>query len=138
MTRSPQDQAYFDFSTGMACRLGSKVVECCDNLLASLDHTTLIHLPHIVNTGKQLGKCGALRSSTPVWRKVGATKKGFTVWGEPNVERSTSTTGQLLDEVHVDIVDVGTLFAVDFDTNEMLIEIGGYFGGVENDSRFIT
>ena len=55
-------------------------------------------------------------------------QKGFMVWGEPNVERPTSTTGQLLDEVDVNAVDVGTLFALDFDTNEMLIEVVGYFG----------
>nr|WP_283396356.1 hypothetical protein [Candidatus Pelagisphaera phototrophica] len=81
-----------------------------------------------MNTAKQFGKCGDLRSSSPVWRKVGTAKKGFTVWGEPNVEGPTSTTGQLLNEVHVNAVDVGTLFAVDFDTNEIIIEIGGYFG----------
>ena len=55
-------------------------------------------------------------------------QKGFMVWGEQNVEGLTSTTGQLLDEVDVNAVDVGTLFAVDFDTNEMLIEVVGYFG----------
>ena len=55
-------------------------------------------------------------------------QKGFMVWGEQNLEGLTSTTGQLLDEVDVNAVDVGTLFAVDFDTNEMLIEVVGYFG----------
>ena len=55
-------------------------------------------------------------------------QKGFMVWGEQNVEGLTSTTGQLLDEVDVNAVDVGALFAVDFDTNETLIEVVGYFG----------
>ena len=50
------------------------------------------------------------------------------VRSEQNVEGLTSTTGQLLDEVDVNAVDLGTLLAVDFDTNEMLIEVVGYFG----------
>ncbi len=56
------------------------------------------------------------------------------VWGHPYRHRPTTPARQRLDGVHVNPVDVGSLFAIHFDVDEQLIHDRGRFGVFE---RFV-
>ena len=59
-------------------------------------------------------------------REVGAAIKGFTVRGEEDAHRPTPLTGGGDNEVHVDTVQVGALFPVHLDADEIGIhDLGG-------------
>ena len=58
-------------------------------------------------------------------RKIGAAEERLQVGREPDAHRPAAAAGRRLHEGHVDAVDVGPLFAVDFDVDEMLVHHRG-------------
>src|SRR5690606_26701702 len=52
---------------------------------------------------------------------VGSTVERLLVGGEEDVEWPSAVESHSLYRFHVDLVDVGTFFAIDFNANEMLI-----------------
>ncbi len=62
----------------------------------------------------------------PVFRRpVGAAVEGDTVRGNEDVERPTAVPRHRLHRRHVDRIEIGPLFAIDFDVDEMLVHDGG-------------
>src|SRR5262249_33887559 len=53
--------------------------------------------------------------------EVRASEKWLTVWEEENGQRPSAAARHHLNGVHVDLVDVGTLFAIDFDIHEITV-----------------
>ena len=60
--------------------------------------------------------------------KIGATPHGLAVGGEKHGQRPAALLAQKVKGRHVDLVDVGALFAIDFDVDEQVVHHRG--GGV--------
>jgi hypothetical protein len=58
-------------------------------------------------------------------RKVSAAIKGDTLGSEEHRHRPTAVLGHHLHSVHIDLVQVGALFAIDLDTDEVLVHQSG-------------
>ena len=58
---------------------------------------------------------------TILGRKVGAAVKRLAVRRQEHGERPSAASGQELHGVHVDLVEVGTLLAIDFDRNKVFV-----------------
>ena len=71
-----------------------------------------------------LGEDGAEAGVAPaiLGREVGAAEEGLEFGREPDGHRPAAAAGGGLDEGHVDAVDVGALFAIDFDADEVAVE----------------
>src|ERR1700691_227935 len=54
-------------------------------------------------------------------RKIGAAVKWLALGGQKYGERPSPTPGQELDGVHVNLIEIGALLAIDFDRNEVLV-----------------
>ena len=55
-------------------------------------------------------------------REVGAAVKRLEIGRQPHAHRPAAGSGRRLHERHVDAIDVGTLFAIDLDRDEVLVE----------------
>ena len=58
---------------------------------------------------------------TVLWRKVGAAVKGNRVRSQEHGHGPAAVMSYHLDCVHIDLVQVGTLFTIDLDIHEILI-----------------
>ena len=58
-------------------------------------------------------------------RKIGAAVKRLAVRREKHRHRPAAAPGQHLHGVHVNLIEVGPLFAIDFDADEMLVHQRG-------------
>src|SRR5690606_18658657 len=78
--------------------------------------------PQVVDATAQVGEGdhAAARGA----REVGAAEEGAAVGGEEDGHGPAALTGQGLDRLHVDLVDVGTLLAVDLHVDEQLVHAG--------------
>ena len=65
--------------------------------------------------------------------EIGAAIEGFEFRGEEDIEGPAALAGGGLHKGHVDLVHVGSFFAIDFDADEMLVED---FGGLLVFERF--
>src|ERR1017187_10103364 len=79
--------------------------------------------PGLGEGGEQGGEAGA--AVAVIGREVGAPEEGLAVGGGEDGQGPAAGAGGGLDESHVDAVDVGTLFAIHFDGNEVAVEGGG-------------
>lgn len=61
-------------------------------------------------------------------REVGAAVYWLAVGGEPYVEGPAAAAGELLNEFHVDAIDVGAFFTVYFDADKVFVEVGRCVG----------
>ena len=62
------------------------------------------------------------RQPVPVLRrKIGAAEKRSAAGGEKHRQRPAAAPGKSLDRVHIDLVEVGTLLAIDLDRHEQLV-----------------
>ena len=64
-------------------------------------------------------------------RKIGSTIEGLEAGREKHRHRPAAVAGHRLDRVHVDLVQVGTLLAVNFDVDEVLVHHRGDVGVLE-------
>ena len=102
-------------------------VEGSYDLIALLENALRVVGPRIVNTSEQFRKGRRSQASAAIRREVGASVEGLAIGSQPNVERPASASGQLLNEGHVDAVDVGPFLAIDFDADVVFVEISGDF-----------
>ena len=85
-----------------------------------LDDLTALRLPDAGDLPQDVDESGT--SPFRRWRKIRAAVKRFQLRCEPHAHRPSARSGGRLHEHHVDAIDVGTLFAIDFDRHEMLVE----------------
>ena len=71
-------------------------------------------------------------------REIGAAEERLQIGREPDRHRPAAAAGGGLHEGHVDAVDVGALFAVDFDGDEVSVQELRRSRSFSNDSRSIT
>ena len=81
-------------------------------------------LPGLLNLLQHLKETGP--AILVFWRPVSAPVERFQVGRKENIQRPAALADHRLDEGHVDLVDVGTLFAVHLDAHEVGIEIAGH------------
>ena len=79
-----------------------------------------ISLPQPGNVSQDTGKPRHPHSLFP--REVSAGKEGFAFGGEKHIQGPTATPGHCLTHGHVDLVDIGTLFAIHLDGDETVVE----------------
>ena len=65
------------------------------------------------------------------FRKVSAAPEGFAFGSEEHGERPAALLAEHMERVHIDRVDVRSLFAVDFHRHEQFVHDGGDFGVLE-------
>ena len=78
-------------------------------------------LPHLTDLLQQLQKAGAAKPA--LWREIGSAKERFQIGSQKNVQRPSAGPGGGLHERHVDLIDIRPLLAIDFDADEMLVQI---------------
>jgi len=78
-----------------------------------------LRLPSVGNGGDDYPKRRHARSFDG--REVGAGMEGLAVRGEEHRHGPAAPAGHGLERLHVDGVDVGTFFTVDFDVDEQLV-----------------
>jgi len=61
-------------------------------------------------------------SASILWRKVGTREEGLSLRGEKDGHGPTAGSVERDGGRHVDLIEIGALFSVDFDRNEVLIE----------------
>ena len=83
-------------------------------------HFRALLLPHPDDLAKDLGK--SRPSPSRVGRKVGAAVKRLEIGRQPHAHRPAARSRRRLHERHVDAIDVGPLFAIDFDGDEIAIQ----------------
>ena len=94
------------------------------------DDALAIIFPSICEAFEEDGEADA--AALIGWGKVSSTVEGLEIWGEENRHRPTAAPGGGLDIGHVDAIDIGAFFAVDFDADEKGVEEasdGGIFEG---------
>ena len=93
-----------------------------------------LHLvaPVLPDVGEGVEDGGERRPALEIggW-EVGAAVEGSTVGGEEHAHRPATGTGDGLDRLHVDGVDVGSLLAVDLHADERRVEALGHDGVLE-------
>ncbi len=83
-------------------------------------HLRALRVPHTDDLAKNLRK--SRPSPTRVRREVGASVERLQIWRQPHAHRPAARAGRRLHERHVDAIDVGPLFAIDLDRNEITIQ----------------
>jgi len=97
--------------------------ECFGQVSGLLADVGGVGLPKFVDAAGQLLEC--------VTGKVGDGIKRFEIRSQPEVHGPAAATGHDLQSSHVTVVEVGSFFAVEFDTNEKVVEEGGGVGVLE-------
>ena len=91
-------------------------VGCLAELLALVAVAVGGRLHHLAEARHALARLG---------REVGAAVERDALGVEEDGERPAALAGHPLDGLHVDVVDVGALLAVDLDRDEPLVHVGG-------------
>lgn len=100
---------------GAEVEVSSELVGLCFDLWSFLS-------PGGVDAAEDVGPAGHAGAS--LRREVGASEEGFAVGSAEDVERPAAVAVEHLLCVHVDFVDVGAFFAVDFDgDDEFVLEL---------------
>ena len=90
----------------------ARIFKIVDHRTRLLGDFGLIVLPGVVEKFQNVGKRRQVELAHR--REVGAAVKGYTVRGHEEVQRPAALVSQRLEGFHVDAVDVGPFFAVDF------------------------
>ena len=59
------------------------------------------------------------------WRKISSADERFQIGREPDTHRPTTAAGCRLDEGHVNAIDIGPFFTIDFDVHKLAIHDRG-------------
>ena len=102
---------------GGDCELVAQVIR--EQLCLRLD----LGAPRVVRIGHRFKDPREARQPmTVVGRKVGAAEEGRQVGGQEDAHRPAAAAGHRLDRGHVHVIEVGALFAIDLDRNELAVE----------------
>ncbi len=71
-------------------------------------------------------QAGKSRQAAPIFGgEIGAAIKGLQIRGEKDAQGPAAMAGERLDRVHIGLIQVGALFPVQFDVDEVLVHDGG-------------
>ena len=98
-------------------------VEVLGELVGLLLDLRALLAPGARDAAQHIGPAG--HPGAPLRGEVGAAEKGPAIGRAEDVERPAAVPVDQLDRLHVDVVDVGALLAIDFDAHNELVLQGG-------------
>ncbi len=109
-------------SVGLNSRQRSRrhVLQLFGNIRARKFDLGAFRFPNVRELSKQLAEAGT--AVTRIGREIGTTEKRLEFGREPNRHGPSTAAGGGLHEEHVDTVDIGALFAVHLDGNEVAVQ----------------
>ena len=113
----------------IAGRRQREFLQARDQRAGVLSDRLLVVRPRVGHRLQDLGKSGAAEPG--LGRKVGAAPIGLGIRCEKHCERPAALFAQHVQGVHINGVDVGTFFAVDFDVDEAVVHHRGDLGRFE-------
>ena len=106
------------FCRGRGARAG-KLLKLLDDLRAVRDDVLAICFPRFRNPLEDRRETGP---PLPIFgRIIRAAEKRLQVRGEKDAHRPSAATRRRLNECHVNAIDIGSLFAIDFDVHEVRV-----------------
>lgn len=101
------------------------LAEAFGEFVGGFEDLLAVVLPGVGEAGDELEEGGD--SLAGDFGEIGSGEEGFLVGGEEDGHGPAAVSGGELDGGHVDVVDVGSFFAVEFDADEVPVEGFGDF-----------
>ena len=93
-----------------------RFAQCRNDLGTLIDDVFVVLLPRRGDSFQNLSESGL---TVPIFRrKISAADEWFEIGSQPDAHRPAAAAGGRLHKRHIDTIDIGPLFAIDFDVHE--------------------